>query len=74
VVLVGNRQKCRECDEHVTRVPVDAERIAAAIRAQLARGAYPPSTLYGDGHVAERIAEQLERLSPYIQKQLAFAQ
>jgi UDP-hydrolysing UDP-N-acetyl-D-glucosamine 2-epimerase len=72
IVLVGNRQNGRETDEHVTRTTVDLDRIVAAIRAQLAHGRFPPSTLYGDGHVAERIAEALERLTPYRQKQLAF--
>ncbi len=73
VVLVGNRQNGRETDVHVTRVPVDADRIAETVRAQLAHGHYPPSTLYGDGHVSERIAEAVERLVPYRQKRLAFA-
>jgi UDP-hydrolysing UDP-N-acetyl-D-glucosamine 2-epimerase len=72
VVLVGNRQNGRETDEHVTRVPVEMDRIVEAIRANLAHGRYQPSTLYGDGHVSERIAEAIERLTPYRQKQLAF--
>ncbi len=72
VVLVGNRQNGREADEHVTRVPVEMDQIVAAIRAHLAHGRFPPSTLYGDGHVSVRIAEAIERLTPYRQKQLAF--
>jgi UDP-hydrolysing UDP-N-acetyl-D-glucosamine 2-epimerase len=72
VVLVGNRQNGRETDEHVTRVPVEMDRIVETIRAQLAHGRFPPSTLYGDGHVSERIAEAIESLTPYRQKQLAF--
>ena len=40
VVLVGNRQNGRETDEHVTRVPVDKEAIAAAIKKQLDHGRY----------------------------------
>src|SRR5262249_55395217 len=72
VVLVGNRQNGREADEHVTRVPVETDRIVGAIRAHLAHGRYQPSTLYGDGYVSERIAEAIERLTPYRQKQLAF--
>jgi UDP-hydrolysing UDP-N-acetyl-D-glucosamine 2-epimerase len=72
IVLAGNRQNGRETDVHVTRVPVDTDAIEAAIRKQMAHGRYAPSTLYGDGRVSQRIAEGLERLTPYLQKQLAF--
>lgn len=73
VVLVGHRQNGRETAEHVCRVEVERAAIVAATRAQLAHGLYAPSTLYGDGHVAPRIAEALARLQPYLQKQLAFS-
>jgi UDP-N-acetylglucosamine 2-epimerase len=73
VVLVGNRQNGRETDEHVQRVGVETEKIADAVKRQLAHGRYAPSTLYGDGRVAERIAAALEKLTPYLQKQLAFS-
>lgn len=73
VVLVGNRQECRERDVHVTPVSPEKGAISRAIRAQLAHGRYPASTLYGDGHVAERIALSVAKLSPYVQKRLAFA-
>jgi UDP-hydrolysing UDP-N-acetyl-D-glucosamine 2-epimerase len=73
VVLVGNRQRYREHDVHVTKVAPQAQAVAGAIRDQLGKGRYAPSTLYGDGHVAERIADGLERLTPYLQKHLAFA-
>jgi GDP/UDP-N,N'-diacetylbacillosamine 2-epimerase (hydrolysing) len=72
VVLVGNRQNGRETDEHVTRVPVEMDTIVATIKKQLDHGRYSPSKLYGDGHVAERIAAGIEKLTPYLQKQLAF--
>jgi UDP-hydrolysing UDP-N-acetyl-D-glucosamine 2-epimerase len=72
VVLVGNRQRGRETAEHVSAVePVTAE-ILAVLKRQLAHGGYPASTLYGDGRVSARIAESLARLSPYVQKQLAY--
>jgi UDP-hydrolysing UDP-N-acetyl-D-glucosamine 2-epimerase len=72
VVLTGNRQEGRETDVHATRVrPVQAE-IAQAIRRQLAHGRYPPSQLYGDGHVSQRIADKLAGLDLYIQKRLYF--
>jgi UDP-hydrolysing UDP-N-acetyl-D-glucosamine 2-epimerase len=72
VVLVGNRQNGREADAHVTRTPVEMDRIVETIRSKLAHGRYPASTLYGDGVVSQRIAEALEQLTPYRQKQLAY--
>ena len=73
VVLVGNRQECRERDVHVTQVAPDQASISSAIRAQLAHGKFAPSTLYGDGFVSARIAESVSTLKPYVQKRLAFA-
>ena len=72
VVLVGNRQEGRETDEHVVHVQPIAEQVAAATRQQLRHGRYAPSALYGDGHVAERIAAGLAKLKPYVQKRLHF--
>lgn len=72
VVLVGSRQDGRETAEHVVRVPPVAEAIAQAVRAQLRHGRYPPSTLYGDGHVAQRIADRLAEVKLYIQKRLHY--
>jgi UDP-hydrolysing UDP-N-acetyl-D-glucosamine 2-epimerase len=72
IVLVGNRQEGREADVHVTQVPPVCTEISAAIRAQLAHGRYAPSSLYGDGYVAERIAESLVTLKPYVQKRLHY--
>jgi UDP-hydrolysing UDP-N-acetyl-D-glucosamine 2-epimerase len=72
VVLVGSRQDGRETAEHVVRVPPVAEEIADAVRAQLSHGRYPPSTLYGDGHVSERIARALAEVELYIQKRLYY--
>ena len=72
VVLTGNRQEGRETDLHVTRVRPVQEEIAQAIRRQLAHGRYPPSQLYGDGHVSQRIADKLADLDLYVQKRLHF--
>jgi hypothetical protein len=72
VVLVGRRQDGRERDEHVTPVLPETDVIVRAIRDQLAHGRYAPSTLYGDGHVAARLAEALAQLTPYIQKRLHY--
>jgi UDP-hydrolysing UDP-N-acetyl-D-glucosamine 2-epimerase len=72
VVLVGDRQEGRETDEHVTRVQPVAAQVLRAIRRQLRRGAYAPSTLYGDGLVSGRIADGLVNLEPYVQKRLHY--
>ena len=73
VVLVGSRQNGREADRHVTRVPPVAADIVSAVRAQLCDGHYEPSTLYGDGYAAVRIADALATLTPYVQKTLAYS-
>ena len=72
VVLVGNRQEGREHDVHVKPTLPVADEIESTIRRHLTHGRYAPSTLYGDGHVAERIAEAIVRLTPYVQKRLHF--
>jgi UDP-N-acetylglucosamine 2-epimerase len=69
---VGNRQDGRELAEHVKRVRPEAREISAAIRSQLANGKYPPSSLYGDGHVSERIADALASIRPYVQKRISY--
>jgi UDP-hydrolysing UDP-N-acetyl-D-glucosamine 2-epimerase len=72
VVLVGDRQEGREIDHHVSVTSPAAGQIARSIRKQLKHGPYEPSTLYGDGFVADRIADGLVRLEPYIQKRLYY--
>jgi UDP-hydrolysing UDP-N-acetyl-D-glucosamine 2-epimerase len=72
VVLVGNRQEGRETDEHVLPVAPLADEVERAVKRQLAYGRYAPSTLYGDGYAAERIAAGLVSLTPYIQKRLNY--
>jgi UDP-hydrolysing UDP-N-acetyl-D-glucosamine 2-epimerase len=72
VVLVGNRQDGREIDDHVMPVVPVASEMVAAVQMQLKHGPYPPSTLYGDGRVSERIAKALTSLTPYIQKRLHY--
>jgi UDP-hydrolysing UDP-N-acetyl-D-glucosamine 2-epimerase len=74
VVLVGNRQEGREHDEHVTPVAPAAGEVERAIRRQLEHGRYPPSKLYGDGYVAERIADAVATLKPYVQKRLHYVE
>ncbi|MCI0336612.1 MAG: UDP-N-acetylglucosamine 2-epimerase [Acidobacteria bacterium] len=72
VVLVGNRQDGREVDINVKPAPPSADQIYEAVREQLGRGRYAPSTLYGDGYVSMRIARELSEVEPYVQKQLNY--
>jgi UDP-hydrolysing UDP-N-acetyl-D-glucosamine 2-epimerase len=72
VALVGNRQRGREHGDHVTPVAPVAARITDVVRAQVGHGPYPPCTLYGDGHVSERLAGVLADLAPYVQKTLGY--
>lgn len=72
VVLVGSRQDGREADRNVTRVDVVEEGIVEAVEAQVQGGRHAPSTLYGDGHVSERVAEALAQVKPYVQKRLYY--
>jgi UDP-hydrolysing UDP-N-acetyl-D-glucosamine 2-epimerase len=72
VVLVGSRQAGRETAAHVASVGPKRHAIVDAVHRQLAHGRYAPSTLYGDGGVAKRVAEALARLTPYVQKRLAY--
>ncbi len=62
IVLVGNRQQGREHDVHVKPVQPIASEIEATIRAQLEHGRYAPSTLYGNGYVAQTIADRVATL------------
>jgi UDP-hydrolysing UDP-N-acetyl-D-glucosamine 2-epimerase len=72
IVLVGNRQNHRERDVHVVHTEPVGESVQRVLQQQLQHGRYPPSTLYGDGHVSPRIANALVALTPYVQKHLAY--
>lgn len=72
VVLVGGRQAGREADRHVTPVEPSGEAIYRAIESQRLHGRYAPSTLYGDGQVAGRVAARLAEVDLYVQKRLAY--
>jgi threonine aldolase len=50
----------------------DPQAILAAMRERLAHGRFPPSTLYGDGQVAQRVADKLAEAPLYIQKHLHY--
>ncbi len=58
-IIVGTRQQRRERAENVLEVSARQIDIAQAIRSHLVHGRFPSSTLFGDGHAAQRIAETL---------------
>lgn len=67
-VLVGSRQRGRECGENVREVSIDPDAIERAVREQLAHGRYPRSSLFGDGEAGKKIIEILATANPPIQK------
>ena len=74
VLLLGTRQDGREHAQNVTRChAIEANVIAELGAEMLKHGRYPPSTIYGDGHVSERIVEALVKLGPYRHKRLAYS-
>jgi UDP-hydrolysing UDP-N-acetyl-D-glucosamine 2-epimerase len=64
VVNIGSRQHGRERAKNVVDVASTVPDITAGLMQQVRHGAYPGSTLYGDGYAGVRIAEVLsERVS-----------
>lgn len=71
-VNVGTRQQERECAGNVMFTSHDPLDIAGAVRAQMGRGRYPPSYLFGDGTAGHRIADVLASADPPVQKRLHY--
>jgi UDP-hydrolysing UDP-N-acetyl-D-glucosamine 2-epimerase len=71
-VNIGTRQRGRERGPNVIDVNHAVNDIQAAIEAQIAKGRYPPSKIYGDGHAGERIANILATASLQISKMLSY--
>lgn len=68
-VLVGTRQEGRERADNTQCAPVNAERIALAVRGRMNMDwNRDGSDLYGDGHASERIAAVLAGELPSVQK------
>ncbi len=67
-VLVGSRQRGRECGKNVREVAADPDVIEFAVREQLAHGRYPSDLMFGDGNAGKRIIEILATAEPPIQK------
>ena len=71
-VNVGSRQIGRERGPNVIDVEHDSKAIVAAVREHLEKVHYPSSTLYGDGHAGERIADLLAEIPLKIDKQITY--
>lgn len=71
-VSVGTRQQDRECAANVIFTSHDPLQIADAIRAQIARGRYERSELFGDGTAGQAIADVLASVDAPIQKRLHY--
>lgn len=71
-VNIGTRQQGRERGPNVTDAGYDADAIESALRAQIAHGRFPGSTLFGDGRSGQRIANVLADAEINIQKRLAY--
>jgi len=71
-VNIGTRQAGRERSANVVDVPYEQAAIRAAIEQQVAHGAYPGDTLYGDGRAGARIADQLAAFPLTIDKRLTY--
>lgn len=71
-VDIGTRQQGRDRGANVVEAGYARDEIAAAVRAQVARGAVKSDPLYGDGRAGARIAEQLAVAPLGIEKRLDY--
>lgn len=71
-VNIGSRQRDREHAENVMHAPYEVDAISRAVRAQVAHGRYPRSTMFGDGGAGERIADVLAQVPLTIEKRLSY--
>lgn len=67
-VLVGSRQRGRECGKNIMEVPADPDAIERAVLEQLAHGRYQSDSMFGDGDAGKKIIEILATAEPPIQK------
>jgi UDP-hydrolysing UDP-N-acetyl-D-glucosamine 2-epimerase len=71
-VDIGDRQSGRDRGANVVNVPYERGAIVAAVRQQIAHGAYPSEPIYGDGRAGPRIADLLARIPLTIEKKLCY--
>jgi len=72
VVLVGDRQVGRECDENLIAVESKSEAIYEGVISQLKHGRYAGTNLYGEGKASLQIVEKLATVEYYTQKRLHY--
>ena len=68
VVNIGARQQGRLHDDNVVHVDYHADGIAAAIRKQIAHGAYRPSEIYHRQNASQAVVDVLCSAELYTQK------
>jgi len=73
VVLIGDRQSCREHGANLVNVKPEKLAILHAIKQQLDHGHYPVEAIYGDGTASKNIVRELKAFVPYRQKTLQYA-
>lgn len=61
VVNIGDRQAGRQRGRNLVDVAWNNDAILAAVRDQMAHGAYEPDAIYGDGQAGKRIADLIAR-------------
>ncbi len=71
-VNIGSRQRRRERGPNVIDVGYDSGQILEATTSQIEHGAYPASTIYGDGKAGLRVAELLSTAPLTTDKQLSY--
>ncbi len=72
IVLVGDRQSCREHGANLITIRPRKQDILTAIKQQLDHGRYPVETIYGNGTASKRIVQKLKTFVPYRQKTLQY--
>ncbi|MBD8620616.1 UDP-N-acetylglucosamine 2-epimerase (hydrolyzing) [Sphingomonas sp. CFBP 13728] len=68
VVNIGDRQVGRERCANVVDVACNVDAIGRAVQEQIGHGRYASSTLYGNGHAGQRIAELIATAKPDTRK------
>lgn len=71
-VNIGTRQDGRQRGKNVVDVAYDRAQIVEAAKQQIARRAYEPDSLYGDGYAAEKIIHVLKTAPLTVQKKIAY--
>lgn len=72
VVLIGDRQSCREHGGNLKNVKPEKTAILHTIRQQLDHGPYAVEKIYGDGTASRQIVRHLKDFIPYQQKTLQY--